>query len=63
MFLTVKEMEILCIFYDGSLSATRDALKRVQANGTCPTGRESDLHRLINKLEGMQEGENVCLAL
>jgi hypothetical protein len=62
MLLTVKEMELLCIFHDGSLSSTLDLLKHIEEEGTCPPGRSVDLNRLIEKLSGLGDGDRVCLA-
>ncbi|MCL2604733.1 MAG: hypothetical protein FWD90_09660 [Defluviitaleaceae bacterium] len=63
MFLTVKEMELLCIFYDGTLEPTLDLLRHVEEEGTCPPGRASDLNRLIEKLSQLEKGGRVCLEI
>ncbi|MCL2392875.1 MAG: hypothetical protein FWC66_09795 [Oscillospiraceae bacterium] len=61
MFLTVKEMEVLCIFHDGTLSSTLDLLRHAEAEGTGPPSRAADINSLIEKLSNVKEGENVCI--
>ena len=63
MFLSVKEMELLCIFYEGPLAATLALLQRAQDSGDCPPGRADDLAALINKLSQMKAGDVACLQL
>jgi hypothetical protein len=63
MLLTIKEMELLCIFHDGSLASTLDLLRHTEEEGTCPPSRAGDLNRLIEKLDGMKEGESICLEM
>jgi len=62
MLLTVKEMEVLCIFYDGTLSSTLDLLRHAEAEGTAPPSRAADINSLIEKLSKVKEGDNICLA-
>jgi len=59
--LTVREMELLCIFYDGSPESTLDLLRHAEEEGTCPPGKVDDLKRLIGKLAGMKPGDRVYL--
>jgi len=62
MQLTIKEMEVLCIFHNGTLSETLDILRKAEANGTWPQTRVNDLKNLIAKLSQMKDGDNVYLA-
>jgi len=62
MLLTVKEMEVLCIFHDGGLSSTLDLLRRVKAEGTGPPSWMADIDSLIEKLSKMNRGDRVCIA-
>ena len=34
MSLTVREIELLCLYYDGTLAATLDLLRQVEEDGT-----------------------------
>ena len=58
MFLSTKEMLLLCAFHSGTLSETLDSLR---------SGTETDSERvaliknLTEKLESMKDGENVSL--
>jgi len=61
MLLSIKEMELLCIFYDSSVRETLALLRRVEAEGKCPPGRTEDLARLIEKLSQAPEGGRICL--
>lgn len=61
MLLTVKEMEVLCVFHAGSLSATADAL-RSAAEGSQPHPRLADIKTLLEKPSRMKDGDSVCLA-
>ena len=62
MMLTIKEMELLCIFHDGKLSSTLDLLRHAEEEGTAPPSRAADIRNVIEKLSKMKDGENVCLA-
>ena len=62
MLLTVKEMEILCIFYTGSLSTTLDLLRHIKTEGTAPPSRATELNSLVEKLSRMKTGDTICLA-
>ena len=61
MLLTVKEMEVLCIFHAGSLPATLEALQS-SLTGSQPNPRLSDIKSLIEKLSRMTVGDVACLA-
>ncbi|MCL2853939.1 MAG: hypothetical protein FWE20_13115 [Defluviitaleaceae bacterium] len=62
MLLTVKEMEVLCIFHDGDLSSTLELLRRIKAENTGPPSRMADIDSLIEKLSKMNSGDRVCIA-
>ena len=62
MLLTVKEMEVLCIFHDGGLSSTLKLLRRIKDEGTGPPSRIADIDSLIEKLSKMNSSERVCIA-
>jgi len=62
MLLTVKEMEILCIFYTGSLSTTLDLLRHIKTEGTAPPNRAAELISLVEKLSRMKTDDTICLA-
>ncbi|MCL2047410.1 MAG: hypothetical protein FWG87_01670 [Defluviitaleaceae bacterium] len=61
MQLTVKEMELLCVFHAESRTATLEAVKSA-ALGAKGHPRAADLNSLAEKLSQMQEGDNVYLA-
>ena len=61
MILTVQEMEALCVFHDGTLSATLKQLRAAIAKGGLAS-RVHDINSLIDKLSKMRDGEVVCLA-
>ena len=56
MVLTVKEMETLCVFHAGTLSATLATLREA-AGDTEPQPRLGDIRSLIAKLSGMEDGD------
>jgi len=58
--LTVKEMETLCIFHAGSLSATLEALNGAVSQDK-PHQRMADIKSLIEKLSNMKAEDIVCL--
>ena len=60
MALTVKEMEVLCIFHAGSLSATTEALRSAAEVGQ-PHARIADIKSLLEKLSRIADGDSVCL--
>jgi hypothetical protein len=62
MLLTVQEMEVLCVFYTDTVSATLDALRDAETRGGGPHDRTEDIKRLIEKLSHLNDGEAVCLA-
>ena len=61
MMLTVKEMEVLCIFHAGSLFATIDALKGAVSTPHQTHPRVADIETLLEKLSRMKEGDAVYL--
>jgi len=62
MYLTVKEMETLCVFYSESLSTMLDTLRLAEADGGISDRRIADIRSLIDKLSRMSDGDAVCLA-
>jgi len=62
MLLTKNEMEVLCIFYAGSLSATKDALQGVLTVPGQTHPRIADIETLLEKLSRMTDGDLACLA-
>ncbi|MDR0272417.1 MAG: transposon-transfer assisting family protein [Clostridiales bacterium] len=54
MQLTVKEMELLCIFHAGSKSATLEALQGAASAGQADP-RIANINSLVGKLSKMQE--------
>jgi hypothetical protein len=62
MLLTVKEMELLCVFHDGTLSSTLNLLQRAEAEGKCPPERLNDLNNLNKKLSQLKDGDRVCIS-
>ena len=61
ILLTVKEMEVLCIFHAGSLSATIDALRGALSTPHQTHPRVSDVETLLGKLSRMNDGDVVYL--
>jgi hypothetical protein len=62
MLLTIREMEVLCIFHNGSLSATLEVLCNAGKTGGWPPNRMDDLKSLVEKLSKMKQGETACIA-
>jgi hypothetical protein len=62
MRLTVKEMEVLCVFHAGTLSETLAALRHAVSVGGGPHDRTDDTKSLIEKLSRMSAGDVVYLA-
>ena len=62
MLLSVKEMEVLCIFHAGSLSATIDALRGAMSVPHQTHPRMADIETLLEKLPRMNDGDVACLA-
>jgi len=60
MLLTVKEMEVLCIFHAGKRSATIEALQSA-AEGGQPHPKVADIKSLLEKLSRMADGDVVSL--
>lgn len=61
MLFTVKEMELICVFHAGTLSATLAALQSVAQEIELPA-RKADAGRVVEKLSGMNPGDPVTLA-
>jgi len=62
LLLTVKEMEVLCIFYAGTLPATIDLLRGAMTTPHQTHPRVADIETLLGKLSRMVDGDVVCLA-
>lgn len=60
MLLSVKEMEVLCIFHVGSLSATIATLQCVAESGQ-PIAQMDNVKSLLVKLSHMTTGDAACL--
>ena len=62
MLLTKNEMEVLCIFHAGTLTATIEALKGALSvpNQTHP--RVADIESLLAKYDSMEAGAAICIA-
>ena len=60
ILLTVKEMEVLCIFHAGSRSATMETLQSATESGQ-PHPRMTDITSLLEKLSRMVDGDVVYL--
>ena len=60
MLLSVKEMEVLCIFHAGSRTETIEALQSA-AEGGQPHPKVADIKSLLEKLLRMTDGDVVCL--
>jgi len=60
MLLSVKEMEVLCVFHAGNRAATIDALKGAVESGQ-PNPKITDIKSLLEKLSRMADGDVVCL--
>jgi len=60
MLLTVKEMEVLCVFHAGNRAATMAALKSAIKSGQ-PNPKIADIKSLLEKLSRMADGDVVCL--
>ena len=61
MMLTVKEMELLCIFHDGTLSSTLDLLRHAETESAAPPNRGAVLRSLIEKLAAVETGSTVSI--
>jgi len=61
VLLTVKEMEVLCIFHAGTLPATIDALRGALSTPHQTHPRVSDIKALVGKLSRMTDGDVVYL--
>ena len=59
MFLSPKEMELLCIFHSGTISATLELLSK--ADDKSPE-RMALVNTVIEKLSSLKPGQHVSLA-
>lgn len=59
MFLSPKEMELLCVFHSGTISATLELLNK--ADDKSPE-RMALVISVIKKLSSLEEGQHVSLA-
>ena len=59
MMLTAKEMEVLCVFHAGTVSATLDILRELKNESG---ERMVHIKSVIEKLSGLKAGESVSLA-
>ena len=63
MLLTVQEMEVLCVFHAGTLSATLGSLRDSAAAGKNEKQyRVDDVASLITKLSDMKDGDIAFIA-
>ena len=62
MLLTLHEMEILCIFHDGTRDATVALLRHAAKNKQISPDRADSLAHLADKLDTLPEDAAVCLA-
>ena len=62
MLFTVKEMEVLCVFHAGTLSATLEAFRDAMNGETSPGARLGDMKSATEKLAGMMAGDVASLA-
>jgi len=61
MRLTKNEMEVLCIFHAGTLSATIDALRGALTVPSQPHPRVADIKSLLAKYDSMEAGAAICI--
>jgi len=59
MLFSVKEMEVLCVFHTGTVSATLGLLR--EADGE-PPEKMAAVKSVIEKLSAMKPGDTVSLA-
>jgi len=62
MRLTKNEMEVLCIFHAGTLSATIDALRGVSSVPNQTHLRMADIEGILKKHDSMKAGSAICIA-
>lgn len=58
MLLTVEEMELLCVAYQGTVSSTLELLRTIKGR---PPVRMTVVMSLIEKLSGLKNGETVSI--
>lgn len=58
MLFSKKEMELLCVFHSGTLSATLDLLREAENQ---PPEKMAIVKSVINKLSAMTSGDTVSL--
>jgi len=59
MLFSVKEMELLCVFHSGTLSATLDLLREAENE---PPEKMELVKGVIEKLSAMKPGDTASLA-
>ena len=62
MIISIKEMETVCIFYNGSRASTVTLL-RDAAEETKDAARGEEMRRIADKLDTLPDGGSVCLSL
>lgn len=62
MHLTKNEMEVLCIFHAGTLSATIEALRGALSTPHQTHHRVADIESLLAKYGKMEAGAAICIA-
>jgi len=59
MLFTVKEMQVLCVFHAGTISATLDLLREAENE---PPERMMVVKSVLEKLSSVKDGDTVSLA-
>ena len=62
MLFTVKEMQVLCVFHAGTISATLDLLREAETRENETPERMALVKSAIEKLSGLKDGDTVSLA-
>lgn len=62
MILSIKEMELLCIFHNGTRAQTITLLRHAAQNKNDNPTRIAELSQLADKLESLPDGASVSLA-
>lgn len=61
MLFTVEEMELICIFHNGTLSETLETLRSVGERIDFPAAKKAAVNSAVKKLSGMDKGDTVSL--